>query len=236
MPYSTSCQVDRDDSLILPLMIAKLLGALRVFVQSLIGLEPGSDYPEPLPVVPSIAERFGLPFPPPRLEISAPAAPDDLARRLKTALGEPYVEATPLDLAAAQQSGGVSVRMRLTGRYRLSGLLQRQILRGGLVRDGGRTRVTLFLTPRGGNLGAGPLASSITFAAFVCFVFLTWITGPAEISWALLAAVSIVIGVAAGSLVQGMLNRRANLKERRRLSRTGVRLAKLLDGTVDAWP
>jgi hypothetical protein len=76
----------------------------------------------------------------------------------------------------------------------------------------------------------------VAISAFVAFVFLTWITGPSDISLLVVLVASLPIGAAAGSLAQGLLNTRGHLKERRRLTRTAARLATLLSGSVVRWP
>lgn len=217
-------------------MISKLLRALRVFLLSLLGRDEVTSLPEPTPVIPTLAERFGFPFPQPRLSIRSPLGLEECAERIRAALGRGTVE---IDRAATREpsrADPVPLRIRLTGRYKMSGLLQRQLLGGEFVPAGSGTKLELRLAPRRDSSGPIQLMSTLVIASIVCFTFLTWLTGPTGVSLLAIGAISIVLGAIAGALAQGYLNLRGNLKERRRLTRSAARLATLLDGRVVDWP
>ncbi len=217
-------------------MTSKLLRALRVFIQSLLGTSPDASLPDPVPVTPTIAQRLGKPVPYPGFEIETNLSVDVIVRRLTSTLGPGRVQAQRGDPPAGPSADPREIRIRLTGKYRLPGLLQRQVLRGAVDSTGRRTRVALLLTPRSESAALGQLLSAMAFTAFVGFVFLTWITGPSDISLLAVAVVSLALGAATGALAQGALNVRGNLKERRRLTRTASRLALLLEGDIVHWP
>lgn len=217
-------------------MVVKLLAALRVFIRSLLGDRSAPSLPEPAPLTPTVAERFGKPLPHPRLEIATPLAGDECIRRLRSALGRGTVDIEPEPPRAVHPRDPVPLRLRMTGSYRLPGPLQRQVLAGEIDPSDRGTRLTLRLAPRSDGAALGQLISSVLVAVFVSFVFLTWITGPAGISLWTVAALSVVVGAITGPLAQGVLNLRGNLKERRRLARTAARLAMLLEGAVVEWP
>lgn len=217
-------------------MISRLVRALLVFVRSLLGRDHDASLPELVLVTPSVAERFGKPFAYPRLEVDARLTVDECVHRLRSGLGRGMVEVGQIDAGSQQSRGAFPLRVRLTGRYRLPGLLQRQVLQGHLDPHGRGTRVALDLMPRSASSEAGELLSAVAIATFVSFVFLTWITGPSDIPLLTIAVVSLIVGAVAGALIQGILNLRGNLKERRRLTRAAARFAVLLDGKVTRWP
>ena len=217
-------------------MLRKLLRALRVLLVSLLGGDAPSPLPQPVPVTPTLAERFGLPFPPPRLVVRTPLGADACADRMRAALGRGTVE---FDRDAARETAGrepVPLRIRLTGRYKIPGLLQRQLLGGELMPASSGSTLALQMSPRRDSSATLQLLSTLVIAGIVCFTFLTWLTGPTGVSLLAIGAIAIVLGAIAGALAQGYLNLRGSLKERRRLTRTATRLAKLLDGQVTEWP
>ena len=217
-------------------MLSRLLRALRVFIQSLLGDRFDSSLPTPAPLTPTVAERFGKPFPSPRLEIETRLPADRCVQVFRSTLGREKVEVQASGSDAARPPEVTSVRLRMTGRYRLPGPLQRQVLAGELAPSGRGTSVVLHLAPRSENASLAQLLSAVAITVIVTFVFLTWLTGPSDISLLVVAALSIPIGAVAGALVQGLLNSRGHLKERRRLTRTAARLATLLGGSVSRWP
>ena len=217
-------------------MFSKFLRAVRVFLLSLLGRDEVTSLPVPTPVTPTLAERFGVPFPQPRLTIRTPLGIDECAERIRVALGRGTVE---IDRDAARETARrepVPLRIRLTGRYKMPGLLQRQLLAGELIPAGSGSTLALHLSPRRDSSGPIQLFSTLVIAAIVCFTFLTWLTGPTGVSLFAIGAIAIILGAISGTLAQGYLNLRGNLKERRRLTRTAARLATLLDGRVVDWP
>lgn len=217
-------------------MLSKLLRALRVFLRSLLGERSDTSLPEPTPRTPTLPERFGKPLPSPGFEIATPLAVDACVHRLGSALGRGKISLERPELGRDHGRGSVSLRLRMNGRYRLPGPLQRQVVEGMLDPRGRDTRLVLYLAPAAGGSGLARLLSSVAIGVVVAFVFLAWITGPADVSLLAVTGLSVVVGAIAGTLGQGVLNTRGNLKERRRLSRAAARLADLLDGAVVAWP
>jgi hypothetical protein len=92
-------------------MISKLFRALRVFIQSLLGTEADERLPEPTPLVPTVAERFGKPLPPPRLEVEAPLTVEQSLLKLRTTFGRDKLDVENTD------SGRYARRTQLTSEF-----------------------------------------------------------------------------------------------------------------------
>ena len=217
-------------------MFSNLLRALHVFIRALLGTASDEALPEPTQLIPTVAERFGKPLPHPFFELETPLSVDRCLQTLRSTFGREKLGVHRADPRALNPPTLTTLRIRMTGRYRLPGPLQRQVLAGEMYPTGRKTRVVFRLAPRTENAEVAQLLSAIAIAAIVSFVFLTWLTGPSDVSLLVVAAISLPIGAVAGALAQGLLNARGHMKERRRLTRTADRLATLLDGTVVRWP